>query len=133
VEASLKKLVEMLTEGHEGYKELGARLQNAQVKHLFLEETQRRAEFAAELENELHRMGVHDVKVHPSRLSKARCAGERFRRVLQGARRPCFQRPKRETTPRRRLTPKRCVRNCRYPCARCWNGKWGTFDGYAAK
>jgi uncharacterized protein (TIGR02284 family) len=42
------------------------------VKQIFLEETQRRAEYAAELENELHRMGVHDVNVSLSRSGKAR-------------------------------------------------------------
>jgi uncharacterized protein (TIGR02284 family) len=39
---------------------------------LFIKETQRRAEFAAELENELHRMGVHDVKADTSYKAKAR-------------------------------------------------------------
>jgi uncharacterized protein (TIGR02284 family) len=84
VESTLKELVETLIEGHEGYKELGARLQNAQVKRLFLEETQRRAEYAAELENELHRMGVHDVKVHPSHRSKARLRWGEIQASLAG-------------------------------------------------
>lgn len=72
VEAALKDLIETLRENHEGYKELGARLQDAQAKRFFLEETQVRAEYAAELENELHRLGVHDVKVSISLRSKAR-------------------------------------------------------------
>ena len=72
VESTLKDLVEVLRDGQEGFKELGHRLQNDDVKRFFLEETQRRAEYAAELENELHRMGVHDVKVSTSHAGKAR-------------------------------------------------------------
>jgi uncharacterized protein (TIGR02284 family) len=72
VESTLNELVETLREGHEGYKEMGARLQDARAKRLFLEETQVRAEYAAELENELHRLGVHDVKAGVSLISKAR-------------------------------------------------------------
>jgi uncharacterized protein (TIGR02284 family) len=72
VESTLNELVETLRESHEGYKELGARLQDARAKRLFLEETQVRAEYAAELENELHRLGVHDVKAGISYRSKAR-------------------------------------------------------------
>ncbi|HEY3988011.1 MAG TPA: PA2169 family four-helix-bundle protein [Acidobacteriaceae bacterium] len=65
-------LVETLREGQEGFKELGHHLQDDRAKRLFLEETQVRAEYAAELENELHRMGVHDIRVGISRRSKAR-------------------------------------------------------------
>lgn len=72
VESTLKDLIEILRDSQHGYKELGHRLQNAEVKQIFLEETQRRAEYAAELENELHRMGVHDVNVSLSRSGKAR-------------------------------------------------------------
>src|SRR5689334_10336312 len=62
VELTLTELIETLRNSQEGYKELGHRLHDGQAKHFFLEETQRRAAYAAELENELHRMGVHDVK-----------------------------------------------------------------------
>jgi uncharacterized protein (TIGR02284 family) len=72
VESTLKDLIEVLRDGQQGFKELGHRLQNADAKRFFLEETQRRAEYAAELENELHRMGVHDVNVSPSRSGKVR-------------------------------------------------------------
>jgi uncharacterized protein (TIGR02284 family) len=72
VESALKDLIETLRAGQEGYQEFGARLHDARAKRLFLEETQRRAEYAAELENELHRMGVHDVKVGVSRSAKLR-------------------------------------------------------------
>ena len=72
VESTLKELVDTLRSNQEGFGELGHRLQNDRAKRFFLEETQVRAEYAAELENELHRMGVHDVKASISPRSKAR-------------------------------------------------------------
>jgi uncharacterized protein (TIGR02284 family) len=72
VESRLKDLIETLRDDQEGFKELGHRLLGGRAKRFFLEETQVRAEYAAELENELHRMGVHDVKVSPSHGTKAR-------------------------------------------------------------
>jgi uncharacterized protein (TIGR02284 family) len=72
VEVALHELIDRLRAEQEGFRDLGHRLQNEQAKRFFLEETQRRAEYAAELENELHRMGVHDVKEDISRASKAR-------------------------------------------------------------
>jgi hypothetical protein len=70
VESRLKDLIETLRDGQEGFKELGHRLRDDRAKRFFLEETQVRAEYAAELENELHRMGVRDVKVSPSHGTK---------------------------------------------------------------
>jgi uncharacterized protein (TIGR02284 family) len=72
VESALRELIEMLHGGQEGYLEFGARLHDPRAKRLFLAETQRRAKYAAELENELHRMGVHDVKEVASRAAKLR-------------------------------------------------------------
>jgi uncharacterized protein (TIGR02284 family) len=72
VESRLKDLIETLRDGQEGFKELGHRLQGGGAKRFFLEETQVRAEYAAELENELHRMGLHDVKVSASHGTKLR-------------------------------------------------------------
>jgi uncharacterized protein (TIGR02284 family) len=71
VESTLKDLIETLRDGHEGFIELGQRIQDPTVRRYFMEETQTRAEYAAELENELHRMGVKDVKVGTSASSKA--------------------------------------------------------------
>jgi uncharacterized protein (TIGR02284 family) len=70
VESTLKDLIETLRDGHEGFIELGKRIQDPAARRFFLEETQIRAEYAAELENELHRMGVKDVKVGTSASSK---------------------------------------------------------------
>jgi uncharacterized protein (TIGR02284 family) len=72
VESALRELIETLHGGQEGYLEFGARLHDPRAKRLFLAETQRRAKYAAELENELHRMGVHDVKEVASRAAKLR-------------------------------------------------------------
>jgi uncharacterized protein (TIGR02284 family) len=84
VESALKNLVEVLRDGQEGFKELGHRLQSEDAKRFFLEETQRRAEYAAELENELHRMGVHDVKVSTSHTGKARLVWGELQASLAG-------------------------------------------------
>jgi uncharacterized protein (TIGR02284 family) len=71
VESTIKDLIETLRDGHQGFTELGHRLEDNDAKRFFMEETQVRAEYAAELENELHRMGVKDVKVGTSMSSKA--------------------------------------------------------------
>jgi len=66
VEATLHELIQRLRDEQEAFRELGQRLMNEEAKRHFLEATQRRAEYAAELENEMHRMGVHDTNVKPS-------------------------------------------------------------------
>lgn len=71
VESTLKGLIGILHGNHEGFMELGHRLKDGRAKRLSLEETQARSEYAAELENELHRMGVHDVKTSISLATKA--------------------------------------------------------------
>ncbi len=70
VEKTLKDLIETLRDGHEGFTDLGHRLTDPQAKRYFLEETQVRSNFAGELENELHHLGVKDVKVGTSTSSK---------------------------------------------------------------
>jgi uncharacterized protein (TIGR02284 family) len=70
VELTLYGLIQRLRDEQEGFRELGHRLVNDRAKQFFFLETQVRAEYAAELENELHRMGVHDVEVNPSRAAK---------------------------------------------------------------
>jgi uncharacterized protein (TIGR02284 family) len=84
VESRLKDLIETLRDGQEGFKELGHRLQDDRAKRFFLQETQVCAEYAAELENELHRMGVHDVKISPSTGSKARLLWGEIQASLAG-------------------------------------------------
>jgi uncharacterized protein (TIGR02284 family) len=72
VESTLEELIHRLRDEQEAFRELGERLGDADAKRHFLTETQKRAEYAAELENELHRMGVHDVKIAPSVVTKAK-------------------------------------------------------------
>jgi uncharacterized protein (TIGR02284 family) len=62
-EKNLRDLVETLRDGHQGFIELEKNLKNPEARKVFREETVVRAGFAAELENELHRLGVKDVKV----------------------------------------------------------------------
>lgn len=59
--ATLSKLVDVLRDSHEGFTEIGKHIKDDEARHFFMEETQTRANFAGELENELHRLGVKDV------------------------------------------------------------------------
>ncbi len=61
VKTTLGKLIDILRDGHEGFLELGKHLKDDKARLFFLKETQERSNFAAELENELHRLGVKDV------------------------------------------------------------------------
>lgn len=84
VEGTLLLLIETLRDGQEGFRELGHRLHDGKAKHFFLEETQKRAEFAAELENELHRMGMHDVKAGETHAGKARLLWGKIQTSMAG-------------------------------------------------
>ena len=59
---TVRSIIQVLHDGQRGMAAIGAELKNEAAKHYFLQETQLRAEYAAELENELHRLGVRDVK-----------------------------------------------------------------------
>jgi uncharacterized protein (TIGR02284 family) len=58
----LKNVINSLQDGQKGFADIGEHLQDAQLKRYFLAESLKRANFRAELENELHHAGVHDVK-----------------------------------------------------------------------
>ncbi len=58
---AVRSVIRVLHDGQKGLAAIGSELKDEAAKHYFLEETQVRAEYAAELENELHRLGVHDV------------------------------------------------------------------------
>ncbi len=62
VRTTLEKLIDVLRDSHEGFLELEKHLKDADARTFFLQETQARANFAGELENELHRLGEKDVK-----------------------------------------------------------------------
>ncbi len=61
VKATLGKLIDILRDGHQGFLELEKHIKDPAARKFFLEETQVRANFSGELENELHRLGVKDV------------------------------------------------------------------------
>jgi uncharacterized protein (TIGR02284 family) len=58
----LKSLINTLRDGQKGFADIGDHLKDETLKRYFLAESLKRANFRAELENELHRAGVHDVK-----------------------------------------------------------------------
>lgn len=61
VKATLGKLIDVLRDSHQGFMDLEKNLQDPAARTHFLNETQVRANFSGELENELHRLGVKDV------------------------------------------------------------------------
>ncbi len=58
----LTDLVNMLHDSQKGFADIGEHLKDETLKRYFLAESLKRANFRAELENELHRAGVKDVK-----------------------------------------------------------------------
>jgi uncharacterized protein (TIGR02284 family) len=61
-EETLRSVIENLIDDQEGFQTIGNELKDETLKHYFLAESLRRAEFRDELENMLHREGVRDVK-----------------------------------------------------------------------
>lgn len=60
-ERVLLDVVKVLQDGQKGFAEIGERLKDDTLKRFFLAESLKRANFRAELENELHRAGMADV------------------------------------------------------------------------
>lgn len=58
----LTSLINTLHDSQKGFADIGEHLKDDQLKRYFLAESLKRANFRAELENELHRLGEHDVK-----------------------------------------------------------------------
>jgi uncharacterized protein (TIGR02284 family) len=61
-ESVLKEVIDVLHDSQLGFAHLGEHLKDEQLKRYFLAESLKRANFRGELENELHRDGMHDVK-----------------------------------------------------------------------
>jgi uncharacterized protein (TIGR02284 family) len=61
LETVLKSVINTLEDGQKGMAEIGEHLKDETLKRYFLAESLKRANFRGELENELHRHGVHDV------------------------------------------------------------------------
>jgi uncharacterized protein (TIGR02284 family) len=62
METVLLDLIKTLEDGQKGFADIGDRLKDISLKRYFLAESLKRANFRAELENELHRAGMGDVK-----------------------------------------------------------------------
>jgi uncharacterized protein (TIGR02284 family) len=62
MEKVLLELIKTLEDGQKGFAEIGDHLKDLSLKRYFLAESIKRANFRAELENELHRAGIADVK-----------------------------------------------------------------------
>ena len=61
LEKVVKEVINILQDGQKGFADIGEHLKDQTLKRYFLAESLKRANFRAELENELHRHGVHDV------------------------------------------------------------------------
>ncbi len=61
LEKVVKGIINVLQDGQKGFADLGEHLKDEPVKRYFLAESLKRANFRAELENELHRHGVKDI------------------------------------------------------------------------
>ena len=61
MELALDEVINALQDSQKGFAEVGERMKDEILKRYCLAESLKRANFRAELENELHRAGVHDV------------------------------------------------------------------------
>jgi uncharacterized protein (TIGR02284 family) len=61
-EKVLLDVIKILNDGQKGFADIGEHLKEETLKRYFLAESLKRANFRAELENELHRAGIADVK-----------------------------------------------------------------------
>jgi len=61
-ERVLLDVIKTLQDGQKGFADIGEHLKDEQVKRYFLAESLKRANFRAELENELHRAGMADIQ-----------------------------------------------------------------------
>ena len=61
-ERVLLEVITRLQDGQKGFAEIGEHLKDNTLKRYFLAESLKRASFRADLEAELHRAGMHDVK-----------------------------------------------------------------------
>lgn len=62
MERVLLDVIKILVDGQKGFADIGEHLKDDTLKRYFLAESLKRANFRAELENELWRAGMHDVK-----------------------------------------------------------------------
>ena len=58
---TVKEVINVLQDGQKGFADIGEHLKDDTLKRYFLAESLKRANFRAELENELHRHGIKDI------------------------------------------------------------------------
>lgn len=80
----LRSVVQVLLDAHKVLNALGAEVKDEAAKRVLLEETQVRANFAAELENELHHLGVKDVEETGTATGTARRIWGDLKSILGG-------------------------------------------------
>ena len=62
IEEAVRAVIETLNDGHRGFAESAEHIQDPSIKTSFLEESGVRAQFAGELQNQLHHLGADGVK-----------------------------------------------------------------------
>ena len=62
VEAAVRSVIQTLNDGHKGFEESGKHIEDPSIKTFFLEESGVRAQFADELQNQLHYSGDEEKK-----------------------------------------------------------------------
>ncbi len=58
----LNDVIETLVDGQKGFQDIGEHIKDATLKQFFMSESLKRAQFRGDLEDALHKEGVHDVK-----------------------------------------------------------------------
>ncbi len=62
VEETLRSVIQSLIDGQQGFQAIGEHLKDETLRRYFAAESLKRAQFRGEVEEVLHRDGVHDVK-----------------------------------------------------------------------
>ncbi len=61
-ESAMQSVLDYLVDSQEAFQQIGEKLQDETLRHFFLTESLKRAEFRGEIESVLHREGVHDIE-----------------------------------------------------------------------
>ena len=80
-----KEVINILEDGQKGFADIGSHLKEETLKRYFLAESLKRANFRAELENELHRHGVPDVHEEGTTAGKIHRAWFDFKEKIHAA------------------------------------------------
>lgn len=84
MESVLLDVIKSLQDGQKGFAEIGEHLKDEKLRLYFLAESLKRANFRAELENELHRAGMADVSESGTAAGAARRAWADVKAKLGG-------------------------------------------------